>query len=55
MNRGALVELVFQMKESGGTVELVDLMDDREEFILLNSRANSPPMRKNIKNNHRKE
>jgi hypothetical protein len=52
-NGGALVELVFQLKESGGNVEIVGVMDDLEEFTILNSRVSSPPMKKRIRDIHK--
>jgi hypothetical protein len=43
-NGGVLVELVFQAKESGGRAEIARVMDDLEEFTILNSRVNSENM-----------
>ena len=53
MNRGTLVELVFQLRESGGKVEIVSVMDDLEEFTILNSRVSSPPLRKRTRDIHK--
>lgn len=52
-NGGALVELVFQLKESGGEVEIVGVTDDLEEFTLLNSRVSSPPLKKRLRDIHK--
>jgi hypothetical protein len=32
---GVLVELVFYMKENGGEVEIVKLVDDIRDFLIL--------------------
>lgn len=55
MNGGILVELVFQVRDSGGKAEIVDVMDDLKEFIILNSGVNSTPIRKKTRYNHKKE
>jgi hypothetical protein len=50
---GALVELVFQLKESGGNVEIVGVTDDLQEFTILNSRVSSPPVKKRMRDIHK--
>lgn len=55
VNSGILVELVFQEKESGGTVEMVDVMDDLEEFTILNSKVNSLHMSEKYRYTQKKE
>jgi hypothetical protein len=55
MNGGILVELVFQVRESGGKVEIVDVMDDLKEFTILNSKANSRNIGEKFPHTHKKE
>jgi hypothetical protein len=55
VNSGMLVELVFQVKQSGGKVEMVDVMDDLEEFTMLNAKVNSPHMNDRDRLNQKKE
>jgi hypothetical protein len=55
MNGGILVELVFQERESGGKVEIVDVMDDLKEFTVPNSKVNSRQMGKKFSYTHKKE
>lgn len=55
MNSGILVELVFQVRDSAGKAEIVDVMDDLEEFIILNSGVSSTHIREKTRTNHKKE
>jgi len=55
VNSGILVELVFQVRESGGKIEIVNVMDDLKEFTILNSKVNSLQMREKSRYTHKKE